>query len=398
MTRKTQPGKHTESRQVEQAGGQEAPAESGSVLDSPPEGSHALLHRWDNTKAKMVLVGKMDAKEATEELIAERYGGGRFRVTERVPRETGGHVYGRSREITIAGPMKRDEDLPPWPSSTAPPAAAAPAAAAPAPPFSSAQAGMVELMEAVKSIMKENREQTTLFLAQIREQYAGQPRGDDTLVKLLTVLTPIIQALISRPTPNQPDTLKIISELKGFLAPKPAVGGRTDSPTDVIDSIVEAMRSLKNMSDELSPKDETAPELKTIAELTRVLAKGVEHAPAPAPVAAPVTPEAKLDPNLPPWKKVLLSNRKAFFRFAQVGADPELAAETAMTFISPALEPVIRAFVVDPQATALTVETLPELASYRPWVEAFLKELRGFLEGGEGEVTEGGTDEAGTSG
>ena len=83
---------------------------------------------------------------------------------------------------------------------------------------------------------------------------------------------------------------------------------------------------------------------------------------------------------MPKWKLMLLAQKGRLIEAATYNLPPDTAAETALTFLPPAMHGVLTEFLNMENHVDITLQTIPELQEFKQWTTEFFGELsRQFL-------------------
>lgn len=398
-------------------------AEYAGTLFDPTDTSQdkfVRVSRWDPKGAKWDFQFRLAPEQATEELLQEYLGGGRFRCVVFKRSATGSFEFDKQRQITIGGAPKPLTRLPGEyrPGGPAPAAAQVMAESAPEEHFTFDKMMMASMMD----MFRTSREQNQLTLEAVRTARGAPSEGDGTLAKVLETLAAnqarsdaaqtkmfeLMIEVIKKPGPPPPDTLALVKEVVGLVKPANTIKEQIDS----LNSLYDLRDKINPVPDEGDPivnivRDNLPKVLATIEKLggsasgppvttpkapQLTVSTGGKTAPAPAPAAAPAasvtTPEGDAM-----WQQYVAKKLPILVAWAQRDKNPEVLASAEYELLPDTLRGPLRAFLTDPDAIAKMVALEPRLAAFTNaegdgWLDRFLVQLGiefGLIEEEEGE-------------
>lgn len=393
---------------------------SATLFDAMAENAYVLVKRMDPDTKQYNTLGRLEPMQATEEMLAEYGGGGKYLIQEKVPAEVGGFQWGRQRTLIIDGERKYFKGFPSYGKAPASPPSPVPGSTVLAIP-DKVTMNDVNIASMV-DFLKMSRELTQSQIDSIRQMNQRQTPSWD-LEKLIAVGLPLLKELLISlrpaappPPPLPPDPFVLMERMaqlvKDSILPTPP---EKQDPVEAMQRNIEMMEGLVGLK--LSMKelagDKEEPDLLTEVtkeNLPRVLnlmeAEMARRRAGSAPTSAPTTrprlpastgpaPEAAVsttETGMAPWQQLLQARRKNLFAMARDGKDPQICALAMLELQIPAsYSGMVREFVQQDDALQLVLATLPELAPYQQWVADFLDAAYLYffpeegLEPGEGE-------------
>lgn len=342
--------------------------------------SYVTLYRRDDNEKTWVYHGRLAASEASDEKVAELYGGGDFKLQLRERNDTGAFVIRQTRQIKLPGRYRPPDTLPN--SSTRP---ATPAVVSGGDDSSRGQSpGEMLNMAMVAQLMD------------MMKSMSNRPTGPSVdwgvIVPAITgLLSTVLTAMLSRPKESNEELALMGERLARLTEEVQRVrNGPAEAQSNAMGQVISAVKDILEVKDMLeSPtRGKADPMDSMIASLPTLLATmtGKPGAvPQPQQAAAP-------GPELPLWHRLLLSQKRAMLRSAMMGVNASFAAEVAVTYMPQELTGAMVEFVQRPDRADVAMQVIPELRSYERWVREF------FDEGAKLLLAEDETDDTEVSG
>lgn len=375
----------------EEAGGEG----SASLFDFSGDARIRVLRRDDRTQ-KFTTHGFFPVT-AKEEDISNEFGGGRYRCQLIVPDGTGREVIKTQREFDIPGAYRPPMgDLPGLGSRSAV------HSASPVP--TPTMPGMSDLGQMFNATM------ITAFMDMVKtmKEVSSRPTPttDPVLLKMMesqaNVQAKLIELMLSRGDALKGDSKKEILEL--LTSMKELIGPQQQpiaaDPNKTLESIVGAIKQLRDVSDEFRPDTGSGdPLLDSLPKLVEVVAE--EHQMRKQAALNPTqrtearrVPSPGTQPSLPVegplWKRVLEREAPRLIASARAGRDPETIARIAVEFAPAQIKGAITEFFhreTDEVLSQLLSE-IPALAEQPQWMREFVENVQILLFPDEFEETE----------
>lgn len=362
--------------------------------------------RRDDKTLKMVFHGYLspDCHEAT---ISDVFGGGHYRAQLTVVTERG-EVIKQSRDLDVPGPYKPPTgELPGARALEAAGRSLSPGAQANALP---ADGGMnilnTALIASVVDLLKSFRDVKTPAAAGITPE---------VLIAMIqsqsTMQMKMMEAMLTRDKgDSKKEVLDLMEQLKGLISPIGGTSPNPNNPAEIMKNIVETVRQLRDVSDDLNPRGGTEP-MDILGKLAEVVVTEQQHrnqgrGQRPPQGRRSVAPaitqgEGKMPvEQVPTWQLVLHKEGPRLLAQAQVGRDPGVVASIAMEYAPPQIAGVLAEFFRQEPADIITKlgEHVPGLKGFPDWTMAFVEEVRLILgyeedeeesDGSGGDVAEG---------
>jgi hypothetical protein len=365
-----------------------------SLLFCPPEerqewwrDPRVRILWYDGALGKWITHGFLPIDEAGPDLLAEMFGGGKWK-TQVVAYDDQGKVAIRwARDWVIPGPYKPPiKELPGLGPRTA---AAATEVANVRPretetrggPYPSAGESLnAALVGSVLDLLKAQREMVKT------------PVSTTDWGAVLSVVAPVAQAIILKMmdrNTTDPVLVATLHKLEGELESLQNKPGPTaNAVTDVLESI-ERIVKVSSKVRKLAAGDEesTDPEAAMWSmgkKAFEALLSG-QHS-VPGSGTAPLLPGATVpggppQPPKPLWERILIRHGRDMLIAASRGVDPTLAADWTMNMIPSDLQGAVIELLRKPEAEGLVMQVLPDLAQYPQWVHDFVVTARESLVG-----------------
>lgn len=352
------------------------------------------LYRENDRTKKLEFHGYLSLDEASEALVAELFGGGRWTAQVVAGDDRGQQAIRRACRFSIPGLYRPpSKTLPGVGPGTAPGVPQAIAAEASPTNFATPNESLnAALVGSVIELLKAQRE--------------GSGRSAvgewvPVLVPLASGLMTLLAKMSERKSDTPTDVLIELERLRSELAnlkdrPGPATTAVADA-LEGIERIVNLTRKVKRLSgsDEESPIP-ADPESAMWGMASKLMdhlgAKGAPTGASSAPVPTP--PPAALPampiPSRPMWEQILLGNKARLLDSAMRGVSPELVADVAVQFAPANVIGVLTEFVQRPDMVSVAMQVLPELQQFPAWTEQFFVALRSTILGDEDQESEEG--------
>jgi hypothetical protein len=334
----------------------------------------------------MIFHGALSIDEATEEKVAELFGGGKFRAQLMVRNPDGLEVVQRSQDFRLPGaympPMGKLPGIGPVPI------AGVNAGAGPV-PEQVRGGGSISPNEALNQVLIHQ------VLDVVKAARETKPSYEPILAFATVILPPLIEGIFSRKGDDHGAEVRAaLDEMRRELAslrnqPGPVTAGIGDA--------VKAIRELVEVRDVITggggdgDGGEKGMMWKMAGEALKVLA-GQQPSPAASqapPSRIPGRTEVPVQgPPRPMWEQMLLHYRPQLLETIRRGVAPEFAADIAMQFMEPNVEGIVIEFVKRADHVQLAAQVIPELAEFPSWSEGFWKAIREGM-AGEPEKPEG---------
>lgn len=382
------PGKPPEEPASELPGGDDS--EGSALLYGPDEidprwrDPVVRIYREDDRTKKPVFHGVLAVDEASEMLVAEMFGGGRWKAQIIATDELGQSNIKRSKVFSLSGPYH--------PPVKALPMGQRPEAAAAAAPMRGEVSTLPTANESLNAALVGSV--IDLLKAQ-REGVGRNPIADwvPVLVPLASGLMALLSKMAEKKSEAPTEMVIALEQLRAELAsmkdrPGPATTAVTDA-LEGIERIVKLTRNVKRMAgadDEAVPPDpETAMWGMAGKLLEHLGPKGIPAPTSeqPAAVIGTIPPAPTPTAARPLWEQVLLNYRARLVDSAMRGVNPELVADVAVQFAPPQFVGTLQEFVQRPDMVAVASQVVPELQQFPQWTEQFFQALRGAVTGEE---------------
>lgn len=222
-----------------------------------------------------------------------------------------------------------------------------------------------------------------------RPAQAADPMMLELMRSQATVQTKVLELLLTKDNGAKPDSKKEILELmesmKNLIAP-PLPPPPAADPNTVLTSVVNAIRQLREVSDEVGPDRGGSgdPFMDSIPKLAEVLlaetnrrkqAAGIPVNLKPSPVEPSTVPEVgTLPADTPVWRRVLLQQSKLLLTSAAAGRNPELIASMAIDFAPNNIKGVVTEFFNRPieEVVAQIIQEIPGMGEFPQWLAEFV--------------------------
>lgn len=345
-----------------------------NLFDGAGREQRVRLYREDDVSKRMIFHGALAVEEATEDKVAELFGGGKFRAQLMVRNETGLEVVQRTQDFRLPGayivPTGKLPGIGPAPTAAATPTGAPTLDFRAGGTMSPNEALNQVLINQVLDVVRAGRETRTTY---------------EPLLQFATViLPPLIEGIFSRKADAGSEVRAALDEMRRELAslrnqPGPVTAGIGDA--------VKAIRELVEVRDVITgggngdgEGGEKGMMWKIAGEALKVLAGQQPNPAAEAPPSRiPGRTEVPMQPQGPPrpmWEQMLLHYRPQLLETIRRGVAPEFAADIALQFMEPTVQGVVVEFVKRPDHVQLAAQVIPELVEFPVWSEAFWRTIR----------------------
>lgn len=332
--------------------------------DAGPD-ARVRLYREDDLSKKWIYHGLLAADEATEQLVVDLFGGGRWVVQLiGVDPESGKQRIQGTRSTKIPGPYR-------------PPRGELPGNKVVTVPVAAISEGPVRGGERVPVNDVLNTVLVDRVLDVVQRSQRGQESGPPAWIEpMLRLLAPVIERVLDRPQQrDDPERTRILDELRDLRRdvaerdrPGPAASGIADA--------VEAVKSLIGVKDLLEGRDPNPDAAMwngfgKLAEAALRSVPGTPALPAPGPV--------ETREPMPLWQQLLVRNKGYLLDAAMRGDDAADVADLAARLLPANVVGVAVEFVQQPNALDLTGQAIPELLQFPAWTQTFLGAFRAIL-------------------
>jgi hypothetical protein len=350
------------------------------------------VQREDDYSKKIILHGYMNAEEQSEARVSDLWGGGKYRCCMMAADEKGVQFVETQKEITLLGAYKRPHEIYGLQGSTA---ATAPAAMVPGTPAYQVTVSGERMSpnEALNAVLVNQVLETVKASKAVHTSDIPWDRLFDIGIKLVEVFG------------QRNGESKIEGELADIRAQlrQPAAGPVTSGIGDVAKAI-ESLMDVRDRIKGVDPDDdgERGGSMWKLADRVMQMIQQQQGKPAePNPLAgkqeivvspgrpsdvAPHPPERPPDPR-PMWQQMLAHYRPQLVDAARADFDSGFIADMAAAKIPPDLRGVVAEFLRRPDAAAIAVREIPELAEFTTWNTTFWAELKNAVLG-DGEEAE----------
>lgn len=356
-----------------------------NLFDGAGRDQRVRLYREDDLTKRMIFHGALAVDEATEEKVAELFGGGKFRAQLMVRNPDGIEVVQRSQDFRMPGPYipvtGRLPGIGPAPSTVVP---------ASVPVSASGLTAGISINEALDQV----RLQQVLDIVK-RGQEVAAPSAVPW-DKIFDIGLRLVETFTTARRSSETDMgqqLERIREEMRRPQPGPVSAGIGDA--------VKAIRELIDVRDVITGAGNDG-EGNEKNMMWRVAEKALEalttaqrgSGPAAPPSRIPgKTDVSQLSPlpqssTVPLWQQMLAHYRPQLLETIQRGVPAEFAADIAMQYMDPNVQGVVKEFVQRPDAPALAATVIPELQEFAVWNAKFWAAIREAMV--EGEEEEGG--------
>lgn len=372
--------------------------------EGDPGNSRVRIMREGDDK-RWVTHGYLATDEAGPEKVAELFGGGKWMAQLISAGETGRAQVMRSVVFRVPGPYRPPTG--PLPG-TAP---AVPVVMPGAPAAPSGGSGGIAAVESLLSSMQRGnlspREALDqAMVAQLLEISRVRQQGAPDWAGVLTAVLPSLVEVLFRRGPD-PQMVAMLERMEAKLSQQggPVSSGIGDI-TKAIEQLLSVRDRLRDSSDEGRSGDgegnggllkEGLGLIQTLLQAQAQGAMATGPGPAgpsripgkvevPAMTPAPV-PAPDPGPARPLWQQLMQRHRGQLVDAARRGLPVEFVADMVMNYLPAEYVGVLTEFLARPDAAAVAMQEIPELAEFPKWNEKFWGSLK------DGMQEEGGDDD-----
>lgn len=346
-----------------------------------PVGTARVRIYREDDKKKWVFHGLLASDEASESLVAEMYGGGRWVAQLVGANETGKQTIQSTKMFSLPGRYR-------------PPAGDLPGSVIPMPlatPLAAPTIG-VDFRGGAHGNISPNEALNQVLVSQVLETVRASREVRGGLEPILAILAPALPALIEGlfgRKNSETEVLRMMVEemRREFAALRSAPGPVTSGISDAIRAIkelAEARDMVRGESDDGEGRDSAI--LKTAMQVLAGLVERGRGDPGAAPVPESRIPgktEVPMRPRpnpplstLPMWQQVLLHYKDKMLEAARRGVSGEFAAEMALNFMEPDIVGVVKEFVARPDMVEAAASVIPELREFAKFSADFWNTMR----------------------
>ena len=365
--------------------------------EGDPGNSRVRIMREGDDK-RWVTHGYLATDEAGPEKVAELFGGGKWMAQLISAAETGRQQVMRSVVFRVPGPYRP-------PTGPLPGTAPAVPVLAPGAPASTSGGGADALLSAIQRGNLSPREALDqAMVAQLLEISRVRQQGAPDWAGVLTAVLPAIVEALFRRGPD-PQMVAMLERMEAKLSQQggPVSSGIGDI-TKAIEQLLSVRDRLRDSSDEGRSGDgegnggllkEGLGLIQTLIQAQGAMATGPGPAgpsripgkvEVPAMTPAPV-PAPDPGPARPLWQQLMQRHRGQLVDAARRGLPVEFVADMVMNYLPAEYVGVLTEFLARPDAAAVAMQEIPELAEFPKWNEKFWESLK------EGTQEEGGDDD-----
>ena len=339
-----------------------------ATLRTMPPDARTRLKRVNDSTKRFETHGILSPDEVSSEWVAKRFGGGKYVVEVLERNARGQEVVKTSATWYIPGPyLGVGPGLPGINASASARAADAPQVAGSTPGVGGAPVATRELIDSAMT--------SRLLDILNRDRSPGMDwNGVAAMIGALgAIATPIIVALLERKG-DDPALAEIRRELAAFKNRGPAAGAINDATKSIKDIL--ALKELLTPSE--VPGASTGE--RVLAALPQILAALNPGAAAPAAAIAPASDGSATPQPAPAGPMTLDDMLKAFkdqlLHLARSGWEPDFCASFVVRALPQEYAGMLAEFLHKPDAQAIAIRAIPELATFETWLPEFLRELR----------------------
>jgi hypothetical protein len=320
------------------------PPDLGEVLASLPSGATINVHRWrtDGPRPRYAYVGRIEAADFSPDLIAQRWGGGDYRLYIRVP----------EAEAKAAGvPQLVVRDL-----AIDPAAGGGPPAATPAPANFDVPAGVAQLIQLQGEMMRtalEGLRATRESPAEMIRTVAELVRGQQSADPMRDLVLELVRARLSG-APQWADLWEVFE--RGMQA---AQEWRTSGDSSALERL--GLRFAELLERMGRPAGGSAP--------------AAPGAPAPALAsAAPAPQTVGMAPSatMPAWRRWIEGLRPMILEAARLNGPADLYADLLAEHLPAELDGEVNALLAGPWPDNVLGTLGPEWRPALPWLRRVL--------------------------
>ena len=368
-----------------------------SFPEGDPGNSRVRIMREGEDK-RWVTHGYLATDEAGPEKVSELFGGGKWMAQLISAGETGRQEVRRSIVFRVPGPYRPPTG--PLPGTTPPVPVLTPGA--PNPGGSGGVAAVESLLSSFQRGNLSPREALDqAMVAQLLEISRVRQQGAPDWAGVLTAVLPTVLEVVFRRGPD-PQTAAMLERLEAKLSQQggPVSSGIGDI-TKAIEQLLSVRDRLRDVGDEGRGESEGSggllkEGLGLLQTLLQAQAQGaVATGPGPAgpsripgkvevPVMAP-TPTPDAAPARPLWQQLMQRHRGQLVDAARRGLPVGFVADMVMNYLPAEYVGVLTEFLGRPDAAAVAMQEIPELAEFPRWNEGFWLALREGMQEDEGD-------------
>lgn len=347
------------------------------------------LYREDESTRKWVLHGLLTTEEASEQYVADRFGGGKW-VVQLITHDavSGKQGIRATRGFSVPGAYNPPTGTLPGLGKSAP--AGATAEVGTRPNFGGGLPSGVTAREFLDNALVSK-------LMDVLENKARPAAGSmEWLGPVLTTLGSVVVAMVERKPTGDPMLAAQLAEMRNQLAnmerrPGPA----TESMSDMVGMIRQIMDVRQDLGASGAPSEDNKDSAmwgmfgKALEVLT---AKQGQAMPEPVQqLGAGVSPAAPAAVSLPPWTQLLRESAQQLYGAAQRGDDPSFVAELVSRYVPPHHRGGLLELLQRPDAALLIRVDVPQLTQFPGWLDSVVADLRvemGLVDDGPEEAGE----------
>lgn len=392
------------------------------VRDNRPRVPVAYIYRVDVNGHENYL-DRCAPQLVSAEYLADRYGGGEYRVEFRKPGGPDGRklVYGGKESFTIdpSIPQKNPRAAASGPISNAD---GSPVGGHHTDVISGAVLSLLQQAQQMgQTQMEAMRASTTAQMEAMRAivESVSKPRDNSAMVEMLKVLVPsvvtLLTPMLTATRKEGPDPMEMFNKMMDAvkaLQPAPAAAASGGSPIDAVKTAIEMMKEMREGLSSMEPGSNPPDAVAVLAgQLPKMLDSVVQIMAAkaggggdmmtppppvpaqPAPVAgslpAGVHPPAG-DVQVPMTIRMMGSYVPRLVKLAQAGKDPALYAEVTVDNIPPNMMGYLREFCLRETAVDEVLQAYPHLREFEEWSREFFDAVRTVVLGEDADDDEEG--------
>lgn len=351
-------------------------ASIGGLFDSTQDAEgYVKVWRRDDIDKQLVFHGRFAVEEATTDRVAELFGGGSYRAQLFERNGSGTFVIVKTVSFKLPGYYKPPKETPLHGTQRQDKPASS--------------AGESERM----GTMNPSEALNTALVSQVIDMLKAvrQPQPNP-LMDLLPSVIAIVPELMKRKDDVNPAITAMLQqqadELRELRREMATVAQKPSGPPQNFLELAEQVRAMRELfqGDEGGKPDPESMMWAAGLKALEVLGQGKGASVAQQPASNnPPAAGALADPNVPMWRKLLLSQKGSMLMAARFGIDPAAAAEVAVKRMPQHLMGVVGEFIQKPDHVALAMQEVPELREFERWTTDFFAAAHDMLIGGEEE-------------
>ena len=349
----------------------------GTLFDEVESDAYVNVYRLNETTKRWDFQFRLSPDELDPNVIQELRGGGKYKLQERVPAETGGYVFGRQRTMTIDGPVKPLTMLPKSQvAGTVPGADSAAPTTVGAANILPGGVGMSEVMTAGLMQVFEGMGRASEMQSAALAQMMNRPQTD--WGPILVAVVPLITQMMERP-----DGLGQMEKIANILSVnQKGAGGLTET----IEAVV-AIRDLMTPPGEGSGDPIVDLATKNLPALIELMKSGTAAGQSPEQIRAEAqkqlttgaptenVPAQPAPGDKPLWQQLLEHWGPRLVDQAKKDVDPESSAKVTLGNMPDHLRGTLREFLEKPDSQTILFQSVPGLLEYKNWAEDFFNTL-----------------------